>query len=137
MVKSLGGLTISSVTLEALAMMLLKLFVQEERSEKYLNLVKRNKPRMYLMHLHRCKLLLPTHFRPDGVLEGIILLNIQSTNMKNKTLYQQALFVAMGLALTSPSNATNYVYDDLNRLKVIYDSGKNPGLQLRCRRKYS
>ncbi|MEK8018110.1 MAG: carboxypeptidase regulatory-like domain-containing protein [Candidatus Parabeggiatoa sp.] len=45
--------------------------------------------------------------------------------MKTQTLSQQALFVAMGLALTSPSNAANYVYDDLNRLiKVIYDSGK-------------
>jgi len=45
--------------------------------------------------------------------------------MKTQTLSQQLLFVAMGLALTSPSNATNYVYDDLNRLiKVIYDSGK-------------
>ncbi|MEK8021801.1 MAG: carboxypeptidase regulatory-like domain-containing protein, partial [Candidatus Parabeggiatoa sp.] len=45
--------------------------------------------------------------------------------MKTQTLSQQALFVAMGLALTSPSNAANYVYDDLNRLiKVVYDSGK-------------
>ncbi len=45
--------------------------------------------------------------------------------MKTQTLSQQLLFVAMGLALTSPSNAANYVYDDLNRLiKVIYDSGK-------------
>ncbi len=45
--------------------------------------------------------------------------------MKTQTLSQQALFVAMGLALSSPSNAANYVYDDLNRLiKVIYDSGK-------------
>ena len=45
--------------------------------------------------------------------------------MKTQSLSQQLLFVAMGLALTSPSNAANYVYDDLNRLiKVIYDSGK-------------
>jgi YD repeat-containing protein len=45
--------------------------------------------------------------------------------MKTQTLSQQALFVAIGLALSSPSHAANYVYDDLNRLiKVIYDSGK-------------
>jgi YD repeat-containing protein len=45
--------------------------------------------------------------------------------MKAQTLSQQLLAVAMGLALTTPSNAANYVYDDLNRLiKVIYNSGK-------------
>jgi YD repeat-containing protein len=45
--------------------------------------------------------------------------------MKTQTLSQQLLAVAMGIALTAPSNAADYVYDDLNRLiKVIYNSGK-------------
>jgi len=45
--------------------------------------------------------------------------------MKSQTLSKQLLAVAMGIALTAPSKAANYVYDDLNRLiKVIYNSGK-------------
>jgi YD repeat-containing protein len=45
--------------------------------------------------------------------------------MKVQTISQQLLAVAMGIALTAPSNAADYVYDDLNRLiKVIYNSGK-------------
>jgi YD repeat-containing protein len=45
--------------------------------------------------------------------------------VKKQTLSKQLLAVAIGLALTSPSNAADYVYDDLNRLiKVIYHSGK-------------
>lgn len=35
------------------------------------------------------------------------------------------LCIAIGLTISLPSNATNYVYDDLNRLvQVIYSSGK-------------
>ncbi len=45
--------------------------------------------------------------------------------MKTQTLSQQLLAAAIGIALTAPSNAADYIYDDLNRLiKVIYNSGK-------------
>jgi YD repeat-containing protein len=45
--------------------------------------------------------------------------------MKTQTLSQQLLAAAIGIALTVPSNAADYVYDDLNRLiKVSYNSGK-------------
>ena len=45
--------------------------------------------------------------------------------MKIQTISQQLLAIAIGIALTAPSNAADYVYDDLNRLiKVIYNSGK-------------
>jgi len=45
--------------------------------------------------------------------------------VKKQTLSKQLLAVAIGIALTSPSNAADYVYDDLNRLiKMNYNSGK-------------
>jgi len=45
--------------------------------------------------------------------------------MKTQTISKQLIAVAIGIALTAPSNAADYVYDDLNRLiKVIYNSGK-------------
>ncbi len=45
--------------------------------------------------------------------------------MKKQTIFKQLLAVAIGITLTSPSNAAEYVYDDLNRLiRVMYDSGK-------------
>ena len=37
----------------------------------------------------------------------------------------QLMVIALSLAITSPSQATQYIYDDLNRLtQVRYDSGK-------------